>query len=214
MLFQINSMWQLLGWVLVFAGLVILNEIERRTKLGGYGIFVGVLAILTDVYKRQLKDNSAIGTIINMVIGIAIGAAITCFLIVPGVRREIQNQAKAEVLDANKMCIRDRSVIVLILFLKDIRPTLVIACSIPLSVIFAVVLMYFSNISLNIISLSGLALGIGMLVDNSIVGIENIYRLRSEGYSDVYKRQISICTVRTMVWRVRCQLYCSSSPVY
>ena len=38
MLFQINSMWQLLGWVLVFAGLVILNEIERRTKLGGYGI--------------------------------------------------------------------------------------------------------------------------------------------------------------------------------
>lgn len=47
MLFQINSMWQLLGWVLVFAGLVILNEIERRTKLGGYGIFVGVLAILT-----------------------------------------------------------------------------------------------------------------------------------------------------------------------
>ena len=75
------------------------------------------------------------------------------------------------------------SVIVLILFLKDIRPTLVIACSIPLSVIFAVVLMYFSNISLNIISLSGLALGIGMLVDNSIVVIENIYRLRSEGYS-------------------------------
>ena len=72
------------------------------------------------------------------------------------------------------------SVIVLILFLKDIRPTLVIACSIPLSVIFAVVLMYFS---LNIISLSGLALGIGMLVDNSIVVIENIYRLRSEGYS-------------------------------
>ena len=75
------------------------------------------------------------------------------------------------------------SVIVLILFLKDIRPTLVIACSIPLSVIFAVVLMYFSNISLNIISLSGLALGIGMLVDNSIVVIENIYRLWSEGYS-------------------------------
>lgn len=75
------------------------------------------------------------------------------------------------------------AVIVLILFLKDIKPTLVIACSIPLSVIFAIVLMYFSNISLNIISLSGLALGIGMLVDNSIVVIENIYRFRNEGYS-------------------------------
>ncbi|MDY5883484.1 MAG: efflux RND transporter permease subunit, partial [Roseburia sp.] len=75
------------------------------------------------------------------------------------------------------------AIFVLILFLKDFRPTLVITCSIPLSVIFAVVLMYFSNISLNIISMSGLALGIGMLVDNSIVVIENIYRLRNEGYS-------------------------------
>lgn len=75
------------------------------------------------------------------------------------------------------------AVVVLILFLKDVKPTLVIGCSIPLSVIFAIVLMYFSNISLNIISLSGLALGIGMLVDNSIVVIENIYRLRNEGYT-------------------------------
>ncbi len=75
------------------------------------------------------------------------------------------------------------AILVLIVFLKDFRPTIVIACSIPLSVIFAIVLMYFSNISLNIISLSGLALGIGMLVDNSIVVIENIYRYRSEGYS-------------------------------
>ena len=75
------------------------------------------------------------------------------------------------------------AIIVLILFLKDFRPTIVIACSIPISVIFAIVLMYFSDISLNIISLSGLALGIGMLVDNSIVVIENIYRFRSEGYS-------------------------------
>lgn len=75
------------------------------------------------------------------------------------------------------------AVIVLALFLKDFKPTMVIACSIPLSVIFAIVLMYFSDISLNIISLSGLALGIGMLVDNSIVVIENIYRLQKEGYS-------------------------------
>lgn len=74
------------------------------------------------------------------------------------------------------------AIIVLLLFLKDIKPTLVIACSIPLSVVFAVVLMYFTHITLNIISLSGLALGIGMLVDNSIVVIENIYRLRGEGY--------------------------------
>ncbi len=75
------------------------------------------------------------------------------------------------------------AIVILLLFLKDIRPTLVIAVSIPISVIFAVVLMYFSGVTLNMISLSGLALGIGMLVDNSIVAIENIYRMRSEGLS-------------------------------
>lgn len=75
------------------------------------------------------------------------------------------------------------AVLILLLFLKDIRPTGIIAVSIPVSVIFAVVLMYFSGVTLNVISLSGLALGVGMLVDNSIVVIENIYRLRSEGYS-------------------------------
>lgn len=75
------------------------------------------------------------------------------------------------------------AVLILILFLKDIKPTLVIACSIPLSVVFAIVLMYFTGISLNIISLSGLALGVGMLVDNSIVVIANIYRLRNQGLS-------------------------------
>ena len=75
------------------------------------------------------------------------------------------------------------AIIVLIIFLKDYRPTIVVGISIPLSVIFAIVLMYFMDISLNMISLSGLMLGVGMLVDNSIVVIENIYRLRNEGLS-------------------------------
>lgn len=73
------------------------------------------------------------------------------------------------------------AIIILAIFLKDVRPTLVVAISIPLSVLVALVAMYFSNISLNMLSLSGLALGIGMLVDNSIVVIENIYRLRGRG---------------------------------
>lgn len=77
------------------------------------------------------------------------------------------------------------AIIVLAAFLKDIRPTFIVACSIPLSLMFAMTLMYFSNITLNMISLSGLALGVGMLVDNSIVVIENIYRLRSQGMSMV-----------------------------
>ncbi|MDY5025593.1 MAG: efflux RND transporter permease subunit [Oliverpabstia sp.] len=73
------------------------------------------------------------------------------------------------------------AIIILFLFLKDVRPTAIVACSIPISLMGAVGLMYFTGISLNIISLSGLALGVGMLVDNSIVVIENVYRLRSLG---------------------------------
>ena len=75
------------------------------------------------------------------------------------------------------------AIVILALFLKDVKPTIVVAFSIPLSVMFALVLMYFTNISLNMMTLSGLALGIGMLVDNSIVVIENIYRLRGRGLS-------------------------------
>ena len=75
------------------------------------------------------------------------------------------------------------AIVILILFLKDLRPTFVIAISIPISLISAIVCMYFSGVTLNIISLSGLALGVGMLVDNSIVVIENIYRMRNEGAS-------------------------------
>ena len=73
------------------------------------------------------------------------------------------------------------SVLILFVFLKDIRPTFITLCSIPISVIFAIVLMYFSGVTINIISLSGLAVAVGMLVDNSVVVIENIYRLRSKG---------------------------------
>ena len=77
------------------------------------------------------------------------------------------------------------AILVLILFLSDLRPTLIIAASIPISLMVAVTLMYFSGVTLNLISLSGLALGVGMLVDNSIVVIENIYRLRAQGMSPV-----------------------------
>lgn len=72
------------------------------------------------------------------------------------------------------------AILILLVFLKSIRPTFVIACSIPISIMAAIVAMYFSGVTLNIISLSGLALGVGMLVDNSIVVIENIYRMRNE----------------------------------
>ena len=73
------------------------------------------------------------------------------------------------------------AVIILLMFLWDLRPTFIVACSIPLSLVAAVTAMYFSGVTLNIISMSGLALGVGMLVDNSVVVIENIYRMRQAG---------------------------------
>jgi len=73
------------------------------------------------------------------------------------------------------------AIIVLVLFLKSVRPTIVVAFSIPFSILFAIILMYFSGININVMSLAGLGLAIGMLVDNSIVVIENIFRLRNKG---------------------------------
>ena len=73
------------------------------------------------------------------------------------------------------------SVVILYLFLRDWRPTVITLVSIPVSVIFAIVLMYFTGVTINMISLSGLAVAVGMLVDNSVVVIENIYRLRAKG---------------------------------
>lgn len=75
------------------------------------------------------------------------------------------------------------AVVILYIFLRDLKPTIIVALSIPISLLFAIALMYFSGVTMNIISLSGLALGVGMLVDNSIVVIENIYRLRGQGMS-------------------------------
>lgn len=75
------------------------------------------------------------------------------------------------------------AILILLLFLRDIRPTIVVGFAIPVSLVTALVMMYFSGVTLNIISMGGLALGVGMLVDNSIVVIENIYRMRSEGKS-------------------------------
>lgn len=75
------------------------------------------------------------------------------------------------------------AIVILFIFLKNIKPTLIVGLAIPTSVIGAFMLMYFTGVTLNLISMGGLALGIGMLVDNAVVVIENIYRMISEGKS-------------------------------
>ena len=75
------------------------------------------------------------------------------------------------------------AIFVLFVFLRDSRSTVIIATAIPLSVLFAFMAMYRLDVSLNIMSLGGLTLGIGMLVDNAIVVLESIHRKRIEGLS-------------------------------
>jgi HAE1 family hydrophobic/amphiphilic exporter-1 len=78
------------------------------------------------------------------------------------------------------------AIIILLIFLRDLKPTFVVGVAIPISLLAAFILIYFMDITLNIVSMGGLALGIGMLVDNSIVVIENIYRIRSKGKDAKY----------------------------
>ncbi len=73
------------------------------------------------------------------------------------------------------------AVLVLLLFLRDIRTTIIISIAIPVSIVATFNLMFFSGLTLNLMTLGGLALGVGMLVDNAIVVLENIFRKRQEG---------------------------------
>jgi len=75
------------------------------------------------------------------------------------------------------------AVLVLLFFLRNFRSTAIVAVAIPISIVAAFGLIYFSGFTLNIMTLGGLALGVGMLVDNAIVVLENIYRLREDGLS-------------------------------
>jgi len=73
------------------------------------------------------------------------------------------------------------AVIVLLVFLRNIRSTVIIATAIPISVMASFSLIYFGGFTLNLVSFGGLALGIGLLVDNSIVVLENVFRHREQG---------------------------------
>ena len=73
------------------------------------------------------------------------------------------------------------AVIILLVFLRNFRSTIIIATAIPVSIIATFALLYFGGFTLNIMTLGGLALGIGMLVDNAIVVLENIFRIRESG---------------------------------
>ena len=91
------------------------------------------------------------------------------------------------------------AIIVLFLFLRSVRSTLIIGTAIPISIITTFILVYFGGLTLNMMSLGGLALGIGMMVDSAIVILENIYRYRQEGYSRIEAAKLGTSEVGTAV---------------
>ena len=101
--------------------------------------------------------------------------------VVPGVDQSRFIQASIREVLSNAALGGAIAIVILLLFLRDVRSTLVIGVSIPLSIVATFFLMYRTGTSLNIMSLGGLALGVGMLVDNAIVVLEAIHRRREEG---------------------------------
>lgn len=145
-----------------------------------YARMNGNPAVAVSIQKASTASTSEVSKTVNQAIG-ELEAKYPGLRITPLMDQGVYIQMTVDSVLSNLGWGAVLAILVLALFLKDLRPTLVVAFSIPISLMFAVVLMYFSGVTLNMISLSGLALGVGMLVDNSIVVVENIYRLRSQG---------------------------------
>ena len=150
------------------------NTGENYTKVNGND------AMILSVYKQSIASTSEVSK--------AIQAAFTTLTdenkdlhIIPLSDQGVYIDVVIKSIIQNIIMGGALAVLILLLFLRSVRPTIIIAFSIPISLMFAIALMYFTGVTLNIISLAGLALGVGMLVDNSIVVIENIFRMRSQG---------------------------------
>lgn len=140
----------------------------------------GTPAVLLSIYKASTAGTSTVSKTCNKALT-ALQNEVEGLHIVPLMDQGLYIDFFISSVVRNMLSGAVLAIIVLVVFMRSVKPTLVVAFSIPFSVLLAILAMYFTDISINIMSLSGLALGIGMLVDNSIVVIENIYRLRGKG---------------------------------
>ena len=105
------------------------------------------------------------------------------------------------------------AIVVLFIFLRNIRSTFVVAAAIPISLIATFVLFYFGNLTINMMTLGGLALGVGLMVDNAIVVLENIYRHRQEGYSKIEAAKLGAGEVSSAVTAVTLTTFAVFLPI-
>jgi hypothetical protein len=149
---------------------------EKKTRIvrvnGKRGLYVGIRkqanANTVEVSRRVLEEIEAINQAFPQITVVPV--------INQGnlIERSIANVARSVLYGGGL------AVVVLLFFLRSIRSTLVISLSIPISIIATFALIYFGGFTLNLMTLGGLALGVGMMVDSSIVVLENIFRRRSE----------------------------------
>ncbi|TQV76960.1 efflux RND transporter permease subunit [Aliikangiella marina] len=145
--------------------------------------FQGIEGVLVSLYKEGDANTVEVATAVKQALG-SLQRKLPS-----GVKVDIQfdqsrfieqsiNEVKQALMFGGLLAIT-----ILWLFLRDVRLTVIITTAIPLSVVATFIFMYRSDVSLNIMSLGGLTLGVGMLVDAAIVVLESIYRKKEEGYS-------------------------------
>ncbi len=178
-----------------------IRNLAVPTATGGV-VLLKELADVNQVQKEKSSESYINGRL-SLSLSIQKQSNANTVMVCRNIRNEVKNLQKtynninfnilydgSTYIDAALLAVKDSviqggilAILILFLFLRNMRATLIIGVSMPVSIITTFVLMYFSGIKLNLISLAGLALGIGMLVDNSIVVLENIYRHRHEGKS-------------------------------
>ncbi|HHU51999.1 MAG TPA: efflux RND transporter permease subunit [Firmicutes bacterium] len=177
----------------------------RLTLPGGGSITLSEVATVVDDYEEQ-KTKSRLNGRPGLMLNLQKESDANTVLVARAVREELAalheelGEAfnyqividQAEFIESSIKTVVENGIIgallaalILWLFLRNLRSTLVISISIPISIITTFTMIYFKGMTLNMISLGGLALGVGMLVDNAIVVLENIYRFRQEGYDRI-----------------------------
>ena len=184
-----------------------LEQIENTivAQSGGQPIYVKDIATVEDGFKElstEVRANYGQGILLTITKQSDANTVITCRKVkevLPKIQDVLPEGTKFNIIfDQSDFILRSignlqstalfsfiLSFLVIYIFLRNLRSSLIMAISMPISIIVTFASLYAANLTLNIISMAGLALAVGMLVDNSIVALENIYRYRELGYNPI-----------------------------
>lgn len=153
------------------------NNYERTTSLSRYN---GLENVTLSITKRQSAGDVAVANEVKSVISkFEAEDAGANFVIISDTSEDVKDSLKAV---ANTLLLgMALPMLILFLFFGDIKGSLIVGCSMPISILITFILMKFMGFSLNVVTMGGLVIGVGMMVDNSIVVLESCFRKRDEG---------------------------------